>query len=76
MSESQLKENAAAVKKLFGTAAKLAQKQAALATLNNVTLPKIYHAIGKKIVGLEKLPPDLVAHRDKIRALEDRKSVV
>jgi hypothetical protein len=72
MSESQLKENAAAVKKLFGTAAKLAQKQAALATLNNVTLPKIYHAIGKKIVGLDKLPPDLVAHRDKIRALEAR----
>jgi hypothetical protein len=72
MPESRLKENAAAVKKLFGTAAKLAQKQAALATLNNVTLPKIYHAIGKKIVGLERLPPDLVTHRDKIRALEAR----
>ena len=70
MSESRLKENATAVKKLFGTAAKLAQKQAALATLNNVTLPKIYHAIGKKIVGLDKLPPDLVHHREKIRALE------
>ena len=70
MSESRLKENAAAVRKLFGTAAKLAQKQAALATLNNVTLPKLYHAIGKKIVGLEKLPPDLVPHREKIRALE------
>lgn len=72
MSESRLKENATAVKKLFGTAAKLAQKQAALATLNNVTLPKIYHAIGKKIVGLDKLPPDLASHREKIRALEAR----
>jgi hypothetical protein len=70
VTESRLKENATAVKKLFGTTAKLAQKQAALATLNNVTLPKIYHAIGKKIVGLEKLPPALVHHREKIRALE------
>jgi len=72
VSESRLKENATAVKKLFGTAAKLAQKQAALATLNNVTLSKIYHAIGKQIVGLEKLPPDLTPHRDKIRGLEAR----
>lgn len=70
MTESRLKENASAFKKLFGTAAKLAQKQAALATLNNVTLPKIYYAIGKKIVGLDKLPPDLIHHREKIRALE------
>lgn len=72
MSESRLKENATAVKKLFGTAAQLAQKQAALATLNNVTLPKIYHAIGKKIVGLATLPPDLASHREKVRALEAR----
>lgn len=72
LAESRLKENATAVKKLFGTAAKLAQKQAALATLNNVTLPKIYHAIGKKIVGLDKLPPDLMSHREKIQALEAR----
>ena len=72
VTESRLKDNATAFKKLFGTAAKLAQKQAALATLNNVTLPKIYHAIGKKIVGIDKLPPDLVSHRDKIRGLESR----
>lgn len=70
MAESRFKDNAAAVTKLVGTAAKLAQKRAALATLNNVTLPKLYHAIGKKIVGLVKLPPDLLPHRDKIRALE------
>jgi hypothetical protein len=71
MAESTLKDNATAAKKLLGATARLAQKQAALATLNNVTLPKIYHAIGKKIVGLEKLPPDLVPHREKIRALEE-----
>ncbi|MCE9632122.1 MAG: hypothetical protein K8S94_15580 [Planctomycetia bacterium] len=72
MSESQMKENAAAVRKLLGTTAKLAQKQAALAALNNVTLPKIYHAIGKKIFGIEKLPPELSSHREKIRGLEAR----
>lgn len=70
MSESRLKENATAVKKLFGTAAKLAQKQAALATLNNVTLPKIYHAIGKRLAGLDTLPTELEHHRHKIRQLE------
>jgi hypothetical protein len=70
MTDSKLAETTKAVGKLFGTAAQLAQKQAALATLNNVTLPKLYHAIGKKIVSLEKLPPDLVPHREKIRSLE------
>jgi hypothetical protein len=70
MTESSFQEKTVAAKKLFGTATKLAQKQAELATLNNVTLPKLYHAIGKKIVGLDKLPPDLVPHREKIRALE------
>lgn len=70
MTDSKLAETTKAVGKLFGTAAQLAQKQAALATLNNVTVPKLYHAIGKKIVSLEKLPPDLVPHREKIRALE------
>jgi hypothetical protein len=70
MTESSFSKNTAAAKKLFGTAAKLAQKQAELATLNNVTLPKLYRGIGKKIVGLDKLPPDLVPHREKISALE------
>jgi hypothetical protein len=41
-----------------------------LATINNVTLPKLYYAIGKRIVGLETLPPELVHYREKIRALE------
>jgi hypothetical protein len=70
MSESQLKENAAAVGKLFGTAAKLAQKQAALATLNNVTLPTIYYSIGKRLAGLAELPSELSSQREKIRSLE------
>jgi hypothetical protein len=70
MKESSFREKTAAAKKLFGTAAKLAQKQAELATLNNVTLPKLYHAIGKRIVGSDKLPADLEHHRQKIRQLE------
>ena len=70
MTESSFSKKTAAVKKLFGTAAKLAQKQVELATLNNVTLPKLYHAIGKRIVGLENLPTELEHHRQKIRQLE------
>ena len=70
MTESSFSEKTAAAKKLFGTAAKLAQKQAELAALNNVTLPKLYHAIGKRIVGSDKLPADLEHHRQKIRQLE------
>jgi hypothetical protein len=70
MTESTLKDNATAAKKLLGAAAQLGQKQAALANLNNVTLTKIYHAIGKRILGHPNLPPDLVPHRDKIRSLE------
>jgi hypothetical protein len=70
VTESTSKDNATAAKKLFGAAAKLAQKQAALATLNNVTFPKLYYAIGRKIAGLDNLPPDLVPNREKIRQLE------
>ena len=70
MTESSFSEKTAAAKKLFGTAAKLAQKQAELATLNNVTLPKLYHAIGKHMVGSDKLPADLDHHRQRIRQLE------
>jgi hypothetical protein len=70
MTESSFSEKTAAAKKLFGTAAKLAQKQAELAKLNNVTLPKVYHAIGKRIVGSDKLPADLEHHRQRIRQLE------
>jgi hypothetical protein len=70
MTESSFRTKTAAAKKLFGAAAKLAQKQTELATLNNVTLPKLYHAIGKRIVGSDKLPADLEHHREKIRHLE------
>ena len=35
-----------------------------------MTLPKLYHAIGKRIVGSDKLPADLEHHRQKIRQLE------
>jgi len=70
MAETTIQEKATAVRKLFGTAATLARKQAELATLNTVTLPKLYHAIGKRIVGLEKLPAELEHHRRNIRQLE------
>jgi hypothetical protein len=55
---------------LFGSAAQLAQKQAALATLHNVTFPKLFHAIGKRIITVEKLPVDLEEYRSQIRELE------
>lgn len=70
MTDSGMKDKLASTKKLFGAAATLAKKKAALATLNNVTLPKIYYAIGKRLVGLAQLPPELAALRDKIRSLE------
>jgi len=70
MAETTIQEKTAAVGKLFGTAAKLTQKQAELAKLNNVTLPKLYHAIGKRIVGMEKLPADLEHRRQTLRQLE------
>lgn len=70
MTDSGMKDKLASTKKLFGAAATLAKKKAALATLNNVTLPKIYYAIGKRLAGLAQLPPELAALRDKIRSLE------
>lgn len=70
MTDAGLKDKLASTKKLFGAAATLAKKKAALATLNNVTLPKIYYAIGKRLAGLAQLPTELAALRDKVRSLE------
>lgn len=67
MTESSFSKNTAAAKKLFGTAAKLAQKQAELMTLNKVTPPRLYHAIGQRIIDSPELPPALVPHRERIR---------
>jgi hypothetical protein len=53
-----------------GKTLKLAQKQAELATLNTVTLPKLYHAVGKHLMSAAKLPPDLEQRRVDIRQLE------
>lgn len=58
------------VKSLLGKAAKLAQKQAALTKINSVSLPKVYHAIGRRIVAIKNLPTDLVPFRDKIKQLD------
>lgn len=62
-------------KKLFGSAARLAQKQAELAALNTVTLPKLYYAVGKHLMSVEKLPPELEQKRAEIRHLEAQNSV-
>lgn len=57
-------------KSLLGTAATLAKKKAELAALNNVTLPRIYQQIGKRIAGLAKVPPNLATHVERIRQLQ------
>jgi hypothetical protein len=56
--------------KMVAASARVAKKQAELATLNNVTLPRLYHAIGKRIIGSKNLPADLVHHRQRIQELE------
>ena len=58
------------VKSLFGNAATLAQKQAVLTKINSVSLPRMYHAIGRRLVAMKNLPADLVPFRDKITQLE------
>lgn len=70
MNTERLKGWLSSSSRLVVASAQLAKKQAELTTLNNVTLPRLYHAIGKRIIGSTKLPPDLVVHRDKIRELE------
>lgn len=70
MSTGKLKGWLSSSSKLVAASAQLAKKQAELATLNNVTLPRLYHAIGKRLIGSSNLPPDLVPHREKIRELE------
>lgn len=56
--------------KMVAASARLAKKQAELATLNNVTLPRLYHAIGKRVIRSANLPADLVHHRQRIQDLE------
>lgn len=65
-----LKRWLAASSKYVASSARLAKKQAELATLNNVTLPRLYHAIGKRIIGSENLPVDLGKHREQIHVLQ------
>jgi hypothetical protein len=70
MNTERLKGWLSSSSKLVAASAQLAKRQAELATLNNVTLPKLYHAIGKRIIDAKNLPPELVPHREKIRELE------
>lgn len=55
---------------MVALSASLAQKQATLAKINSVSLPRVYHAIGKRVVSIKNLPADLVPFRDKIMRLE------
>lgn len=57
-------------KTMLGTAAAIAKKQAELASVNNVALPRLHQQIGRRIVGLAKLPPVLTSHVERIRQLE------
>lgn len=74
MSEQQSGAGAAAerVASFLGNAAAKAKLQAELMTLNTVTLPKLHHAVGKHLMSMEKLPPDLEQRRQGIRQLEAR----
>lgn len=60
------------VTSVFGLAALLVRKQAELAKLTNFTLPKMHHAIGKRLMSAETLPADLEPQRAEIRDLESR----
>ncbi len=55
---------------LFADAAQCAKMEGAVAALNNVTLPKLHHAIGKRILKSSNLPADLISHRNRIEELE------
>lgn len=65
-----LKVFAGSTSKLLATSAHLAKKQAELATLNNVALPKLYYSVGKRIARLAELPPELTPFRERIALLE------
>lgn len=70
MDKEKIKSVAASASRLVATSAQLAKKQAELATLRNVTLPKLYYSVGRKLAGMEKLPPDLAGHCEVIKELE------
>lgn len=70
MISERIKGWASTSSKLVAASAQLAKTQAELATLNNVTLPRLYHAVGKRIIASQGLPPDLVPHREKVHELE------
>jgi hypothetical protein len=56
--------------RMVALSAALAQKQATLTKINSVSLPRAYHAIGKRVVSTKNLPTDLVPFRDKITQLK------
>lgn len=70
MDQFKLKRFVSASSALLGASAQLAQRQAELATIKNVTMPKLHYAIGRRVVRLVKLPSDLMSYQEKIRAFE------
>lgn len=50
-----------------------ALKKAELTELNNVTFPRLYHALGKALLQSPDSIPELEIYRDKIRDLESQK---
>lgn len=60
------------VASFLGNAAGKAKRQAELVTLNTVTLPRLYHAVGKHLMAVPKLPPELEQRREAVRQLEAR----
>lgn len=72
MDKEKLKGFAGSASRLVATSAQLAKKQAELAALKNVSLPKLHYSIGKRIARLEVVPPELVPFRDRIVTLESQ----
>ncbi len=71
MDTEKLKGFACSASRLVATSAQLAKKQAELATLNNVTLPKLYYSVGKRVARLVELPPELAPFRERIKSLQE-----
>lgn len=51
--------------------ATLLQKKKELAAIQDVELPRLYSAIGKRVASLPKVPPSLTAHVEQLRAIEE-----
>lgn len=60
---------ASSASRLASATAVLAKKQAELTSLNKVSLPKIFYAVGRHVHQLPELPPELAPHKQRIDQL-------